>query len=182
MRTASQQAASLRYAPPYSNPLEIPMLNDKIIATLNELIETSKDGEKGFALAAKNTRDPELSGVFNQSEESRRAAAAELQDQVRLLGGDAEEGGSIRAAAHRGWISMKSALSTRDDNSILEECERAEDYAQARYADALKLDLPEPARSIVERQYEGVTTNHDRVRDLCNRFRGRTPRAIRSNV
>jgi uncharacterized protein (TIGR02284 family) len=164
------------------HPLEIPMLNDKVIATLNELIETAKDGEKGFALAAKNTHEPELSGLFKLCEESRRAAAAELQDQVRLLGGNAAEAGSIRAAAHRGWISIKSALSTHDDNSILEECERAEDYAQARYADALKLDLPEPARSIVERQYEGVTSNRNRVRDLCNRFRGRTPRAIRSNV
>jgi uncharacterized protein (TIGR02284 family) len=162
--------------------LEIPIVNDKIIATLNELIETSKDGEKGFALAAKDTREAELGGVFKQSEESCRAAAVELQGQVRLLGGNAEEAGSIKAAAHRSWISIKSALSSRDDQAILEECERGEDYAKARYADALKLDLPEPARSVVERQYQGVITNHDRVRDLCHRFRDRAARAIRSNV
>jgi uncharacterized protein (TIGR02284 family) len=157
-------------------------VNDKVIDALNDLIETSKDGEKGFALALQGTENVELTGVFSQGEESCRTAAAELQDQVRLLGGNAEEGGSMKAAAHRGWISIKSAMSSRDDKAILEECERGEDYAKARYVAALKLDLPEPARSVVERQYQGVTANHDRVRDLRNRFRDREPRAIRSNV
>jgi uncharacterized protein (TIGR02284 family) len=157
-------------------------VNDKVIATLNELIETSKDGEKGFALAARDTKEPELNEVFRQSEESCRAAAAELQDQVRQLGGDAAEFGSMKAAAHRGWISLKTAMSSRDDMAILEECERGEDYAKARYGAALNVDLPEPVRSVIERQYQGVKVNHDRVRDLRNRFRDRPPRAIRSNV
>lgn len=157
-------------------------MNDKVIATLNELIETSKDGEKGFALAARDTHEAELSEVFKQGEDSCRAAAAELQDQVRLLGGDAAESGSMKAAAHRGWISLKTAMSSRDDIAILEECERGEDYAKARYDAAMKLDLPEPVRSVIEQQYAGVKANHDRVRDLRNRFRDRAPRAIRSNV
>jgi uncharacterized protein (TIGR02284 family) len=162
--------------------MEIFIVNDKVIETLNDLIETSKDGEKGFALALQGTQNPELTGVFRRSEESCRTAAEELQDQVRLLGGDAEEEGSMKAAAHRGWISIKAAMSSRDDRAILEECERGEDYAKARYAAAMKLDLPEPARAVVERQYQGVIANHDRVRDLRNRFRDRDPRAIRSNV
>ena len=157
-------------------------MNDKVIATLNELIETSKDGEKGFALAARDTKEPELNDVFRQGEEACRAAAAELQDQARQLGGDAAEFGSMKAAAHRGWISLKTAMSSRDDTAILEECERGEDYAQVRYGAALNVDLPEPVRSVIERQYAGVKANHDRVRALRNRFRDRAPRAIRSNV
>jgi len=46
----------------------------------------------------------------------------------------------------------------------------------------LKLDLPEPARSIVERQYQGVIANHDRVRDLRNQFSDSSSRPIQSNV
>jgi uncharacterized protein (TIGR02284 family) len=158
-------------------------LNDKtIIETLNELIATSMDGEKGFARAAQDTREPELAGVFKQGEESCRLATAELQDQVRQLGGDAAESGSMKAAAHRGWISIKTAVTSRDDAAILEECERGEDYAKARYAEAMKLDLPEPALALVERQYQGVMANHDRVRDLRNRFRDQASAPIRSNV
>jgi uncharacterized protein (TIGR02284 family) len=157
-------------------------MNEKVIATLNELIETSKDGEKGFALASRDAQEPELNAVFRQGEESCRAAAAELQDQVRLLGGDAAESGSTKAAAHRGWIHLKNTMSSRDDMAILEECERGEDYAKARYSAALNADLPEPVRSVIERQYSGVKANHDRVRDLRNRFRDGPQRAIRSNV
>jgi len=143
----------------------------KIIATLNELIEVSKDGEKGFALAAKDSKEPSLTILFSEGEQSCRAAAAELQDQVRMLGGRAEDDGSMKAAVHRGWISLKSAATSRDSKAILEECERGEDYAKAKYVDALKQNLPEPLRTLVERQYQGVVANHDRVRDLRNQYR-----------
>ena len=158
------------------------MTNDKIIATLNELIETSKDGEKGFALAAKDTQEPELTTAFAEGEKSYRTAAADLQDQVRMLGGHSRQVGSMKAAVHRGWMSIKSAMSSRDSQAILEECERGEDCAQARYADALKIDMPEAVRMMVERQYQDVIANHDRVRELQNRFRDRGARAIRANV
>jgi uncharacterized protein (TIGR02284 family) len=143
----------------------------KVIAILNELIETSKDGEKGFALAAQDSKESKLTMLFSEGEQSCRAAVAELQDQVRMLGGIPEEGGTMKAAVHRGWISLKSAASSRDSKAILEECERGEDYAKAKYADAMKQDLPEAVRALVERQYQGVVANHDRVRDVRNQYR-----------
>lgn len=142
-----------------------------VIAILNELIETSKDGENGFALAAKDSKEPSLTLLFSEGEQSCRAAVAELQDQVRLLGGSPEEEGTMKAAVHRGWISLKSAASARDSKAILEECERGEDYAKAKYADAVKRDLPQEVRTLVERQYQAVVANHDRVRDLRNQYR-----------
>lgn len=146
------------------------MSSNPVISTLNELIETSRDGEKGFALAAKETHAPELTALFTEGAESCRRAIAELQGQVRALGGDAQESGSVKGAVHRGWLSVKTAAASRDDKAILEECERGEDYAKARYAEALELDLPEPVRELVQRQYQGVVVNHDRVRDLRNRY------------
>jgi uncharacterized protein (TIGR02284 family) len=147
------------------------MIDRKIISTLNELIETSKDGEKGFALAAKDSKDPALTVLFSEGEQSCRAAAAELQDEVRQLGGVAEDDGSLKGAVHRGWISLKSAATSRDSAAILEECERGEDYAKGKYAEAMKLELPDGVRSLVEMQYKGVIANHDRVRDLRNQYR-----------
>jgi uncharacterized protein (TIGR02284 family) len=43
---------------------------------------------------------------------------------------------------HRGWVSIKSKLSTYDDKAVLEECERGEDNAKARYTKALQKNLP----------------------------------------
>jgi uncharacterized protein (TIGR02284 family) len=146
-------------------------MNDEVISVLNDLIETSKDGEKGFAFASKDSREPELTALFREGEESCRAAAAELQDQVRLLGGTGEDDGSVKATVHRGWISARTVTIFRDSKELLEECERGEDYARLRYAGALKLQLPEPARTVVKRQFERVTATHHRVRDMRNKYR-----------
>ena len=153
------------------NAVQDSQSNRKAIAVLNDLIETSKDGEKGFARAAKDSNDPALISLFSESKRSCHVAVAELQDQVKLLGGNPEDGGSMTAAIHRGWISLKSLATSRDSRAILEECERGEDYAKARYAEAVKRVLPEPVRVLIERQYQRVVTNHDRVRDLRNRYR-----------
>jgi uncharacterized protein (TIGR02284 family) len=147
------------------------MAQSDITEVINELIETSKDGEKGFALAAKDAKDPTLSAFFHDGEQSCRTAAAELQSEVAKLGDNPERGGSVKGALHRGWVSVRAAATSRDDKAILEECERGEDYAKAKYSEALKLDLPPPFRDIVERQYQGVVSNHDKVRDLRNQYR-----------
>jgi uncharacterized protein (TIGR02284 family) len=143
----------------------------EVISTLNDLIETSRDGEKGFALAAKDAKDPSLANIFREGEKSCREGALELQQQVRALGGNPDDTGSVTGAVHRGWVSVKTAATSRDDKAILEEVERGEDYAKARYGAALKTNLPEGVRQVVERQYQGAVKNHDRIRDLRNQYR-----------
>jgi uncharacterized protein (TIGR02284 family) len=69
---------------------------------------------------------------------------------------------------HRGWINLKSTITGMDDAAVLAEAERGEDSAKRAYESALKKDLPQDLRAIVERQYQGVKQNHDRVRDLRN--------------
>jgi uncharacterized protein (TIGR02284 family) len=149
----------------------IVMSDREIVSTLNELIDVSRDGEKGFARAAQDSKDPALIKVFGDSARSCREAAEELQDEVRMLGGRSEEGGSMRAAGHRGWPNLKNVMSNRDNRVLLEECEKAEDYAESRYAEAMKLTWPASLRAVIERQYQAVVANHDRVRDLRNRYR-----------
>jgi len=157
------------------------MKDDKIIAALNELIETSKDGEKELTRAAEDARGPDLVRAFSDAEEANRTASAELQDQVRLLGGTAEQDGSLKAAARRSWTSVKAMVSSRDDSAIMEECERCQSHIRGRYADALELDLPEPIRSVVERRHQAIVETHYRLLDLRNRFRDSSARALRAN-
>jgi uncharacterized protein (TIGR02284 family) len=140
-------------------------------SVLNDLIETSRDGEKGFRRAAEETTDPELEAVFRKGAARCHAAAHQLQEQVVSLGGKPETGGSALGAAHRGWLDLKAAVTGRDAKAILEECERGEDFAKERYANALKRDLPEDVHALVERQYQGVIENHNRVKALRDRYR-----------
>lgn len=146
-------------------------MNNTTESILNELVETSNDGEKGFMKAAADTKNAELKAVFAEGARRCREGMQELQVLVRAQGGDPEKSGSIAAAIHRGWVTVREAVTSRDDEAILEECERGEDYAKAQYRKALERELPSTVREIVDRQYRGVVANHDRVRTLRDRYR-----------
>ena len=143
-----------------------------ITSTLNNLIETSKDGEQGFRTSAENAQRAELKQLFLRRAEDCARGAAELQAIVAKLGKEPEDSGSVAGAIHRGWVNLKASIATRDDLAILEECERGEDVAKAAYRSALeKTDLPAEIRTVVQKQYDGVLRNHDEVRNLRDRFK-----------
>src|SRR5688572_16683857 len=116
--------------------------NDNVISTLNGLIETCKDGQQGFKTAAEGIKDSSVKSLFVEYSQQRAQFAGELQSEVRNLGGDPENTGSVAAALHRGWIDIKSAVTGKDEHAILSECERGEDSAVNTYQDALKERLP----------------------------------------
>ena len=148
-------------------------MSNNIASVLNELVETSKDGEKGFRTAAEDPKNPELKTLFTQRAGDCAKGAAELQQIVMRMGGKPEQGGSVAGAMHRGWVDLKSAVTKRDDLAILEECERGEDVAKAKYRKALEQTLPEDIRAVVQRQYDGALKNHDQIRNLRDSYRTR---------
>jgi uncharacterized protein (TIGR02284 family) len=148
-------------------------MSDNITSILNDLVETSKDGENGFRAAANDTKNADLQAVFLPRAQDCATGAADLQQLVARLGGNPEKGGSVTGAVHRGWVNLKAAVSARTDLAILEECERAEDVAKASYRKALEKKLPEDIRVVVQRQYDGVLRNHDQIRALRDRYRAK---------
>ena len=146
------------------------MNNEQVISTLNDLIETSKDGERGFSTSAENVSDSELKKLFTDRARACGEAARVLQKQVQRLGGDPDTTGSTSGAVHAGWTDLKSSIVGQDEKAILQEVERGEDIAVKAYRKALDSDLPTDIRELVERQYQGVQQNHDQVRDLRDRY------------
>ncbi|MGB9181478.1 MAG: PA2169 family four-helix-bundle protein [Pyrinomonadaceae bacterium] len=140
--------------------------NDDVISTLNNLIETCKDGQNGFQTAAEGVKNSEIKTLFSSYSQQRAQFAGQLQNEVLRLGGDPEKTGSTAAALHRGWIDIKSAVTGEDEGAVISECERGEDSAVRNYKDALEADLPADIRSIVEQQYSQVQEAHDRIRTL----------------
>lgn len=140
--------------------------NDKTVSVLNGLIETCRDGEKGFTTAAEGADSADLKQLFSSMATQRGTFAHELEVKVTGLGGKPADMGHVAAAAHRGWMNIKAAVSGNDDKAILNECERGEDYAKKAFADALNESLPADIRPIVARQASDVTAAHDKVRDL----------------
>jgi len=137
------------------------------ISTINSLIETLKDGEKGFKEASEAVNDPQLKSLFAQYSEQRHRFASELQTEARSLGeSKPEKSSSAAGAMHRAWIDLKSAVTSGDEGAILSECERGEDSAVKEYKDAIQDGLTGAAREIVSRQFVEIKSAHDRVRQL----------------
>ncbi|MEP6571979.1 MAG: PA2169 family four-helix-bundle protein [Gemmatimonadota bacterium] len=137
-----------------------------VISTLNNLIETCRDGQEGFMHAAEQTKSPELQSLFDNFARQRSQFVNDLQVEVRRLGGDPEQHGSAGGSLHRGWIDLKAKITGRDEHAIVAECERGEDAAVRNYEEALEEDLPDDLLPVVERQYMQIVQAHDRIRAL----------------
>ena len=146
----------------------VSLSNEDVIGTLNNLIETCRDGQEGFKDAAEAIEDSELKTLFYEYSQQRAQFAAVLQELVRELGGDLTHSGSTAGALHRGWIELKGAITGGSDEAILNECERGEDSATSNYREALERNLPAHIADVVRQQATAVQAAHNRVRDMRN--------------
>lgn len=140
--------------------------NKDVVDVLNDLIENAKDGQYGFTKSAERVKSLQLRETLSKRAADCQKAVAELQGLVVQYGGEAAEHGSVLGALHRGWVSVKDVLTLDSDHAVLEECERGEDAALARYRKALNADLPADVRAVVSRQMSGAQANHDQVKLL----------------
>ena len=140
--------------------------NEKIVSTLNNLIVTCKDGQEGFRNAAEGVTSIELKTLFNNCAQKRAELLSEIHSEVRRLGGDPDQSGTISEALLRGWLNMKQVMTGKNETAVVDEAERGEDVAVKNYQQALKENLPPDVRVIVVRQYTQIKEAHDRISAL----------------
>ena len=147
------------------------------ISTLNTLVETCKDGQEGFRLAAEAiTDDEDLKSFLFSCSLQRSKFAGDLQNELINLGEAApSEASTIVAALHRGWIHLKSTLTGNDNHAILAECERGEDSAVAEYRKAVNSQLSAPLLETVQGQFQEVLATHNSVRGLRDQLASAKP-------
>ena len=137
---------------------------------LNDLIATLKEGQKGYAEAMTDVEGADLKDLFKEYAAQRSQYITELEDQMYKLDlkPDTNEGNNtVVGTVHRAFINLKAAVTGKDRHSILAECERGEDYAKSAYEKAKKIqDLPGELTTIINKQAEGITKAHDKIRDL----------------
>lgn len=143
------------------------------VRVLNSLIETTLDSADGYRQAADNAKNSQYKVLFQQWAVERRKVVTDLQSQVRNLGAEPEDDGSMLAAAHRAFVNLRETVQ-KDDTSVVDEVERGEDVIKAKYEEALKdNELSPAARDAVSRAYTSVKTGHDQARDMKHRLHGK---------
>jgi uncharacterized protein (TIGR02284 family) len=139
---------------------------NKVISALNQLIETCKDGEKGFGEAAEGIHNGYFNVLFKEYARRRGQFTSQLRTQVRFLGGEPERKGSFAGTLHRGWMNLRTALNHGKDDLIIFECERGEEAAVHHYEEVLKLQLSAETRSLLEKQLMEIKATLNRVKAM----------------
>ena len=137
------------------------------IRTLNGLIATTIDSVDGYRTSAQDVQNPRFAELFTARAGERSSVAEQLRAEVRKLGGSPEDDGTVLASGHRAFVNLKSAVTGRDDQAIVNEVERGEDHIKAKFEEALKDDNLSPqSRTLVETAFGSVKAGHDEMSNL----------------
>ena len=143
------------------------------ITVLNTLIATLLDSVEGYTKAAGDIENARLGTIFADRARERRDVAAQLQAVVTQLGGEAEDDTSTMGAIHRTFFDLKTAITGRDNEAIVNEVERGEDYLKAKFETAMKnADLSPAARAAVDTAWTSVRAGHDQMSQLKHQMNG----------
>jgi uncharacterized protein (TIGR02284 family) len=140
--------------------------NDHDVKILNGLIETTIDSAEGYAEAAKDAENSQYSSLFVSRAGERRQVAGVLQRQVRSLGGEPDDDGTVLASAHRVFVNLRNKMSS-GDTAVVDEVERGEDHIKAKFESALKdKDVSPSTLTVINEAFASVKRGHDQMRDL----------------
>lgn len=144
--------------------------NEKIIPVLNDLIRINHDRVEGYEKAIEELKDSDadLKTLFSRYISESRQCASELTTEVTRLGGDPADGTTNSGKIYRVWMDLKAAITGKDRQTILDNCEFGEDAAQKAYDMALNSDteLEPTLRDLVVRQKAQLRAGHDEVKRL----------------
>jgi len=131
-----------------------------------DLIETLRDGEKGFLEAAKKLDDSpraDLAKSFREASTQRSTYAKELEALAAAYGDDIDESGSFVATLHRGWLSLKDALAGDSIDGVVSAAATGERHAVSEYERALDEDISDNLRTVILRQQTEVVATASMV-------------------
>ena len=137
------------------------------ISTLNTLIATTIDSITGYENSAKDIDNQRFAEIFRERANERQRVVEDLRGEVHRLGGNPEDDGSFLGKTHQRFEDLKAAVTGQDEQAIINEVERGEDYLKEKFETALNSGtLSGESRSVVERCYQSVRSGHDQMSQL----------------
>lgn len=140
-------------------------------AVTEDLVKTLEDGKDGYTKAAEKLDElgeADLVSAFRSFADQRTRFADELQSMAVAYGDDVDRSGSVAAAVHRGWMTLKEAISTSDAKALLEVAKQGEDHAVGEFEKALDRDISGGLREVVQRQATEITAARDSIDALVS--------------
>ena len=124
-------------------------------AVTKDVLETLEDGKDGYTKGAEKLEglgNTALVQQFRTLAGQRTKFADELQTMAKAYGDDPDRSGSVVATLHRGWMSLKDALSKDSVEAVVTTAQQGDDHAITEYEKALGEDISADLRIVLERQ------------------------------
>lgn len=137
------------------------------VTVLNTLTATLLDSVEGYTKAAGDIQNQRLGSIFADRARERREVASQLQALVSEYDGRPETDTSTMGSIHRAFFDLKTAITGADNEAIVAEVERGEDYLKEKFETALKDEkLGGDARATIQRAWTSVRAGHDQMSRL----------------
>lgn len=138
-----------------------------IVHALQELLEKNYDAEKGYRKAMEDADNLNLKKFLKKQAVRRNHFATELDKQIHSLNEHPKEKSSVLGNLHRRWIDLKTHLSKKDDESVLEECIRGEKASLKEYEEKIKkYNFPPHIKEALKQQMNEIKATLSRVTTL----------------
>jgi uncharacterized protein (TIGR02284 family) len=141
---------------------------EELVGVLNDLIRINNDRIEGYQRASEEAKDTDvdLKAIFHEMADQSRKYVNELTSEVTKLGGDPASNTTMSGKVYRVWMDLKAAVTGKDRESILGNCEFGEDVAQKAYQAALESDayMSTENRQLISEQKSSLKNSHDIIK------------------
>lgn len=138
------------------------MFNEHDTNILNSLIETTIDSVDGYRHSAGEATNAQFAEIFRTRAQEREQVVGRLRSRVVELGGTPEEDGGLLAKAHRQFLSLRDAVTGRDDKAVVAEVDRGESYLNGKWETALADEkLSSETQRLIRECYQSVRSGHE---------------------
>lgn len=137
------------------------------VNVLQGIIEKNYDAEKGYKKAMQDAKNPALKNFLKQQALQRSTFATAIDKELRDLGEEPKESGSVTGSLHRAWIDIKSSVAGNEDEAVLEEVIRGEKASVEEYEDVMKKHTLAPKiQNVLQSQLKDIQGTLNRVKTL----------------
>ncbi len=111
--------------------------SNHLISSLNHLLTRHHDAIKGYQEVQEKVDNKGFTKIFSDLAFSRKSFSRDLETEIKAMGYTPNNRSSIEGDLHRTWIKLKDLFVDGDEEKILEEVIRGEEYLLKAYVDVL---------------------------------------------
>jgi len=143
------------------------MDNSKEITLLNKLISRNYDAEKGYKEAAQRAENSALKSFFTDQVKERYDFGHDIKPMIIVDGGEVQKGTSILGDLHREIMKIKDMVTDADDEAIVEECLRGEEFSKTDYQTAIEsAEVDAKNKKVLETHLKAINKAITKLTDL----------------